>query len=79
MSAEGAEWSDIHIDKIERLGIEIERKLTSTSVEFLESGNALYRQVVYIYKPLPSFHGELILDNSFLWKPPAKCFIDIAR
>jgi hypothetical protein len=79
ISTEGAEWSDIHIDKIERLGIEIKRTRTFTSVDFVDAGDALYKLVVYTYKPLPSFKGELTLDKTFIWKPPANCHIEIAR
>lgn len=77
IGTEDADWSDIHIDRIERLGIAIERTMSYTSVHFLDSGNALYKLVVYSYKPLASFKGKFTLDNSFLWKPPAGCYIEI--
>jgi hypothetical protein len=55
MSTEDVEWSELHIDKIERMGIEIKKQETRTSIQSIDIGSALYRLIVYTYKPLPSF------------------------
>src|SRR5580704_6614827 len=43
MSTDDVKWSELHIDKIERMGIEIKKKLTSSSIQSIAAGSALYR------------------------------------
>jgi hypothetical protein len=79
MSTEDAKWSELHLDKIERMGIEIERKQISTSIQPIDIGSALYRLIVYTYKPLPSFKGQLTIDKKLIWAAPDKGHLEIVR
>ena len=79
MSTEDVKWSELNIDKIERMGIEIEKKRTSSSIQSIAVGSALYRLIVYTYKPLPSFKGQLTIDKSLIWDMPKNGHIEIVR
>jgi hypothetical protein len=79
MSTEDVKWSELHIDKIERMGIEIEKKLTHSSIQSIAAGSALYRLIVYTYRPLPSFKGQLTIDKSLIWEAPEKGHLEIVR
>ena len=79
ISTEDVEWSELHIDKIERMGIEIKKQETRPLIQSIDTGSVLYKLIIYAYKPLPSFKGQLTLDKSFVWDAPDKGHLEIVR
>ena len=79
MSTADGKWTELNIDKIQRKGIEIEKKGSRASIQPTAIGDALYMVTVYTYKPLPSFKGRLTIDKTLLIYVPEKGHFEVRR